>query len=126
MEYQVRQKKNAFSTASLLLGIFALLSLTTIILPLPLAALGILFASLAHKKGQKREVPCLIGLITSIAAMAISIFTLAASLAMIPTMLKTPEYRQQLDMISKQIYGEEFDDMIENLYGIDIDDLFQD
>lgn len=126
MEYQVRQKKNAFSTASLLLGIFALLTLTTIILPLPLAALGILFASLAHKKGQKREVPCLIGLITSIAAMAISIFTLVASLAMIPTMLKTPEYRQQLDMMSKQIYGEEFDDMIEDLYGIDIDDLFQD
>ena len=110
MEYQVRQKKNAFSTASLLLGIFALLTLTTIILPLPLAALGILFASLAHKKGQKREVPCLIGLITSIAAMAISIFTLVASLAMIPTMLKTPEYRQQLDMMSKQIYGEEFDE----------------
>ncbi len=126
MEYQVRQKKNAFSTASLLLGIFALLTLTTIILPLPLAALGMLFASLAHKKGQKREVPCLIGLITSIAAMAISIFTLVASLAMIPTMLKTPEYRQQLDMMSKQIYGEEFDDMIEDLYGIDIDDLFQD
>lgn len=126
MEYQVRQKKNAFSTASLLLGIFALLTLTTIILPLPLAALGILFASLAHKKGQKREVPCLIGLITSIAAMAISIFTLVASLAMIPTMLKTPEYRHQLDMMSKQIYGEEFDDMIEDLYGIDIDDLFQD
>jgi len=126
MEYQVRQKKNAFSTASLLLGIFALLTLTTIILPLPLAALGILFASLAHKKGQKREVPCLIGLITSIAAMVISIFTLVASLAMIPTMLKTPEYRQQLDMMSKQIYGEEFDDMIEDLYGIDIDDLFQD
>ena len=126
MEYQARQKKNAFSNASMLLGIFALLSLTTIILPLPLAALGILFASLAHKKGQKREMPCLIGLITSIVALVISIFTIIGSLVMLPTMLKNPEYRKQLDVISEQIYGEDFDDMIETLYRIDIDDLFQD
>ena len=126
MEYQVRQKKSAFSNASMLLGIFALLSLATIFLPLPLAALGILFASLAHKKGQKRELSCLVGLISSIAALIISVFTIIASLAMLPTMLKSPEYREQLDMISEQLYGEDFDDMIETLYGIDIDDLFED
>ena len=126
MEYQVRQKKSAFSNASMLLGIFALLSLATIFLPLPLAALGILFASLAHKKGQKRELSCLVGLISSIAALIISVFTIIASLAMLPTMLKSPEYREQLDMISEQLYGENFDDMIETLYGIDIDDLFED
>lgn len=126
MEYQVRQKKSAFSNASMLLGIFALLSLATIFLPLPLAALGILFASLAHKKGQKRELSCLVGLISSIVALIISVFTIIASLAMLPTMLKSPEYRKQLDMISEQLYGENFDDMIETLYGIDIDDLFED
>jgi len=126
MEYQVRQKKSAFSNASMLLGIFALLSLATIFLPLPLAALGILFASLAHRKGQKRDFSCFIGLITSIAALIISLFTMIASLAMLPTMLKSPEYRKQLDTISEQLYGENFDDMLESLYGIDIDDLFED
>jgi len=126
MEHQFGQKKSAFSNASLLMGIFALLSLATIFLPLPLAALGILFAALAHRKGQKSEISCLIGLISSIAAMAISVFTIIASLATLPTMLKSPEYREQLDIISEQLYGENFDDMIETLYGIDIDDLFED
>ena len=126
MEYQVRQKKSTFSNVSMLLGVFALLSLATVFLPIPLAALGILFASLAHRKGQKRELSGLVGLISSSAALIISIFTIIASLAMLPTMLKSPEYRKQLDIVSEQFYGESFDDMIESLYGIDIDDLFED
>ena len=96
MEYQVRPKKSAFSNVSMLLGIFALLSLTTIILPLPLAALGILFASLAHRKGQKREKPCLIGLITSIVAMVISLFTIITSFAFAAT--RAAEY-----LVSKSV-----------------------
>ncbi len=126
MEYQVRQKKSAFSNASMLLGIFALLSLATVFLPLPLAALGILFAFLTHRKGQKRELSCLVGLVSSSAALIISVFTIIASLAMLPTMLKSPEYRKQLDVLSEQLYGESFDDMVETLYGIDIDALFED
>lgn len=126
MEYQVRPKKSAFSSASMILGIVALLSLTTVFLPLPLAALGILFAVLAHRKGQKRETGSLVGLITSIIALIISVFTIITSLAMLPAMLKNPEYRKQLDIVSEQLYGESFDDMVEELYGIDMDDLFED
>lgn len=126
MEYQVRPKKNAFSSASMILGIAALLSLTTIFLPLPLAALGSLFAVLAYKKGQPRDTSRLVGLICSILALIVSIFTIAASLVTLPKMLKNPEYRKQLDIVSEQLYGESFDDMLETLYGIDIDDLFED
>ncbi len=125
MEYQTRPKKCAFSSASMFLGIFALLSLATIFLPLPLAALGILFACLASRKGQKRGPACLVGLISSIAALVISLFTLVTSVAMLPTMLKDPNYREQLDIVAKQFYGESFDDMVEELYGIDVDDLFE-
>ena len=125
MEYQPRPKKSAFSGVSMLLGIFALLSLVTVFLPLPLAALGILFACLAHKRGQKREPACLVGLISSIIALVISLFMIVTSVAMLPTMLKDPTYREQLDIVAEQIYGESFDDMVEDLYGIDVDDLFE-
>lgn len=126
MENQVRPKKSPFASASMFLGIFAMLSLGTIFLPLPLAALGILFACLAHRKGQKHEIPGLVGLIASLVAIVISISVIVTSVAMIPTLIKDPKYRDQMDMVAEQIYGESFDDMIEDLYGIDIDDLFED
>lgn len=125
MENQVRPKKSSFASASMFLGIFAMLSLGTIFLPLPLAALGILFACLAHRKGQKREIPGLVGLISSLVAIVISISVIVTSVAMIPSLIKNPEYRQQMDMVSKQLYGENFDVMIEELYGIAIDELFE-
>ena len=126
MENQVRPKKSSFASASMFLGIFAMLSLGTIFLPLPLAALGILFACLAHRKGQKHELSGLVGLIASLVAIVISISVIVTSVAMIPTLIKDPQYREQMDMVAEQLYGESFDDMIEDLYGIDIDDLFED
>jgi len=126
MEYQVRPKKNSFATASMILGILALLTIATVFLPLPLAALGILFASLAHRKGRKRDLSCIAGLATSVIALVISLSFMVSSIAMIPTLLTTPEYRQQLDEISEGLYGESFDDMVEELYGIDLDELLED
>lgn len=126
MEYQAKPKKNAFASASMFLGIFALLSLGTILLPLPLAALGILFAILAHRKGQKFEIPNLVGLISSSVALILSTVVIVTSASMIPKLIKDPEYRKQLNSLSEQLYGDSFDDMVEDLYGIDIDDLFED
>jgi len=126
MEYQVQPQKSPFATASMLLGIIALLTLSTVFLPLPLAALGILFASLAHKKGQKRNGACFIGLTTSCVALIVSLSLIIGAISMIPTILKTPEYRKQLNAFSEQLYGQEFDEMIEDLYGIDPDELFDD
>lgn len=126
MEPQIQPKKNAFSNASMFLGIAALLSVATILFPIPLAALGILFACLSHRKGQKRDLSCIVGLIASTVALLLSTVTITVSMSMLPTMLKDPEYRKQLDAMTEQLYGDSFDDMIEDLYGIDIDDLFED
>ena len=125
MEYEVRSGKNPFSNASMVLGILSVLTLGTIFLPLPMAALGILFACLAHRKGQKRDRSARIGLITSVAGLCISLSLIVSSLAMLPTMLRTPEYRDQLNAFSNQLYGESFDDMVEDLYGLDLDDLLE-
>lgn len=125
MEYQAPTRKSPFAAASMVLGILALLTLGTVFLPLPLAALGILFAVLAHRKGKKRDASCLTGLITSSIALVVSMSLIAASLAMIPTILRSPEYRKQLNTFSEQLYGENFDDMVEELYGVNLDDLLE-
>ena len=124
MDYENQPKKNSFARASMFLGIAALFSMATIFFPIPLAALGILFACLSHKKGLKRELSALVGLISSVVALIISTFTIIASVAMLPTMIKDPQYRNQLDAVAEQLYGDSFDNMMEELYGIDIDDLF--
>ena len=124
MDYENQPKKNSFARASMFLGVAALFSMATIFFPIPLAALGILFACLSHKKGLKRELSALVGLISSVVALIISTFTIIASVAMLPTMIKDPQYRNQLDAVAEQLYGDSFDNMMEELYGIDIDDLF--
>ena len=46
-------RRNPFTVASLVLGICSLASICTAILPLPLGALGILFAILSYRKGRQ-------------------------------------------------------------------------
>jgi len=55
--------------------------------------------------------------------LVLSAFIVVSVFAMLPTMLKAPEYRDQLNKMSEQLYGESFDDMMEELYGLDLDDL---
>ena len=125
MEREIQPKKNSFARASMFLGVAALFSMATIFFPIPLAALSILFACLSHRKGLKRELSALVGLISSVVALIISTITIIASVAMLPTMIKDPQYREQLDAVAEQLYGDSFEDMIEELYGVDIDDLFE-
>jgi len=123
MDSQAVRKKKPFATASLVCGIIALLTVTTVILPIPLGALSIIFAILSHRKGEKLCGSQIAGLVTSIIGMVFSLVIIVSSVIMLPTMLKTPEYRDQLNSISKQLYGESFDDVLEEVYGIDLDDL---
>ena len=125
MEREIQPKKNSSARASMFLGVAALFSMATIFFPIPLAALSILFACLSHRKGLKRELPALVGLISSAVALVISTVMIITSVAMLPTMLKDPQQRKQLDAITEQLYGNTFEDMMEDLYGIDIDNLFE-
>ena len=123
MDSQAIRRKNTFATASLICGILALLTVTTAILPIPLGALSILFAILSHRKGERFCSSQIAGIVTSAIGLVLSAFIVVSVFAMLPTMLKTPEYRDQLNKMSEQLYGESFDDMMEELYGLDLDDL---
>ncbi|MDR2043456.1 MAG: DUF4190 domain-containing protein [Clostridium sp.] len=113
-------KKDAFSIASLVLGILALLFACTVFLPIPLGSLGILFAVLSFRR--KRPFPpfALAGSLLSGIALALSAALIVSSLAMLPKMLQEEAYRRQLDLLSEQLYGQDFETMLEKVYDFDI------
>lgn len=124
MDYQATNKRNSFALASMILGIASMLTATTIILPIPLAALSVLFAILAGRKRKAPAIPCIVGYSTSFVGFLLSLSLLISMITTIPKLLKDPAFRERLDTVSEQMYGESFDDMIEDLYGIDLDTLF--
>ena len=115
--------KNGFCIASLILGILALLSICTAVLPIPLGAGAILFAVLGHRKGKQLDMMSLSGILTGAAGMAMSIAFIAMTFMMLPSMLKDEAYREQLNTMSESMYGITFDEMLEEGYGIDLDEL---
>ncbi len=115
--------KNSFSIVSMILGILALLSICTAILPLPLGAAGIIFAVLGHRKGKQLDSMALAGVLTSIGGIAMSVVLFAMTFMMLPTMLKDEAYREQLNTMSESMYGMSFDEMMEDAYGVDLDEL---
>ncbi len=123
MEYQNTSAANPFAKASLIMGIISILTMITGVLPLPFGALGILFAVLSHKKKKPLETPAFIGAITSTIGMSLSIVLIAISAAMLPTMLRSPQYREQLNNDVESMYGISFDELLEEGYGIDLDEL---
>ena len=124
METQTSPSKNYFPIASLILGILALLSICTALLPLPLGAAGILFAVLSHRKGRQLDTMALTGIVTSIAGMAMSMVLIIMSFMMLPAMLRDEAYREQLNATAESMYGISFDEMMEEGYGIDLDEVF--
>ena len=85
MDYYNQKRKNPFLTASLFMGILSILSICTGFLSLPLGCLGILFAVLAYRKGQKLDLSAIMGIGSSIVGIVISIFIIISSLSMIPS-----------------------------------------
>lgn len=125
MEYQTRPRKNSFATASMFLGIFALFTISTVFLPIILGALSILFGVLAHRKGQKLDIPSLTGFISSAVALVMTVFTIVSAFKMLPTLLNDESFRDQLNYFSEQLYGESFDEMLEYAGGMDLDEIIE-
>lgn len=123
MDYQNTRKQNPFVTASLIMGVLALVTIMTGVLPLLFGGLSILFAVLAHRRGKRMETPAFIGVIASSLAMTFSVVVLTVALSMLPTLLRTPEYREYLNNMSESMYGITFDEAMEEGYGIDLDKL---
>lgn len=123
MEYQSTQKSSPFVTASLIMGILAIVTILTGILPLFFGSLSILFAVLSHRKGTHLQTPAFIGVIISTIGMAFSIVIIALVITMLPAMLRDSSYREQLNSMSESMYGMSFDEVMEESYGIDLDEL---
>ncbi|HBA46291.1 MAG TPA: hypothetical protein DCZ91_00505 [Lachnospiraceae bacterium] len=106
----------AFSLASAVCGLLAVTTCCTVILSLPLGALGILFAVLAHRKGRRMSTACVTGLTLSIIGFASAILLMVYSLVMLPVLMKNESFRTQLDTMTQQMYGIPFSEMMEG-YG---------
>ena len=56
------------------------------------------------------------GLITGSIALFISVFVLISSIAMVPSLMNDPAYRDYLNQLSMQMYGQTFDEMTQTLF----------
>ena len=117
-------RRNPFTSASLILGICSLVTICTAVLPLPLGALGILFAILSYRKGRHMDTLAITGIATSCVGLLFSLIFIGIAFSMMPAMLRDPEYRDMLNRYSESMYGQSYDDLFENAYGIDLDELF--
>ena len=105
-------RRNPFTIASMILGICSL------------CALGILFAILSYRKGQRMDAMAVTGLATSCLGLLFSVVMYGAVFSAMPNMLRDPEYRDMLNRYSESMYGESYDDLFERVYGVDLNDLF--
>ena len=107
----------AFSVAAAVCGLLSATTCCTVILSLPLGALGILFACLAHRKGKRMNSACITGLTLSIVGLASALILMIYSLFMLPVFMKNESFRNQLNTITEQMYGINFSDFMEQYYG---------
>lgn len=123
MDYQNTSKQKPFVTASLVTGVLAFATIMTGVLPLLFGGLSILFAVLSHRRGRRLETPAFIGVIASSIGMAFSTVVIVVAFSMMPTLLRTPEYREYLNNMSESMYGITFDEALEENYGIDLNEV---
>lgn len=131
MDYN-QQKTNTFARLSLILGIASLALLCTGILPIPLGALGILFAVLSRK--TKLEGAALGGCITSAIGMAMGFFITLITYFMLifgavnDVISDTENLPTDPDVLTDRlmeaIYGDNYKELFEQ-YGIDYDKMME-
>lgn len=107
---------NKFAIASLILGICSILFFCTLIGPVALGALGILFAILSKRKDHKMESSAMAGIITSAFGAITAVVVWVGLFAVGFTMLK-PENRDVLDSQFEEIYGMDLEEYIQLFYG---------
>lgn len=109
-------KSNSFTILSLCFGMIAIATCSMFFIALPAGGLSILFAILSKGRERKMQAICKAGIITSAIGMFLSVIITGAAFYM---MFSNPDYRQQLNDMSQQMYGETFDDMLKER-GLDL------
>ena len=97
----------ALSIASMACGICSLVLCCTGLLSIPAGALGILFALLTRKKGQRMNSMCVAGIWLSCVGLALGIFITVSSIV---TVFTDPSYLNMLDQMYQQMYGVSLDE----------------
>lgn len=103
---------HAFAVASMIFGISSILLLCTGLLPLPLGALGMLFAILSRRRERPMSGMSVTGMVTSLIGMALGIVIMAYLAAMV-SMALNPATRHYLDPIYQNAYGMSFEEFME-------------
>lgn len=111
-----------FSIASAVCGLLSMTTSCTIILSLPLGALGILFAVLAHRTKKKMNSTCVTGIALSCVGLTTAISMIVYSFVMLPSLMQNDAFRNQVNAVSRQLYGVDFDEFMEETYGYSFDD----
>lgn len=106
-----------FSIASMICGILSMTTCCTIVLSLPLGALGILFGVLAHRKGKKMNTNCVTGITLSCAGLTVAVSMIVYTFVMLPVLMRNDSFRSQIDAVSQQMYGMDFAEFMEERYG---------
>lgn len=125
-------QKNTLAGISCVLGLCSLILTCTGVLPIPLGALGILFAVLS-RKGRKMEpaakLGCILsviglvtGLILTITVYCMTIYGAVQNLlkSMDPAELQNMNRTEYMDKMMENLYGPEYKEFFEQ-YGIDYD-----
>lgn len=131
----IRPEKSAMANASLILGIASLVMLCTGILPIPLGALGILFAVLSRRGGRMPQpggVGCALscagllgGLFLSMAVYITTLIGLIGALDSVdPSTFQDMERGDLVDQMMESLYGPEYKELFRQ-YGIDYDALME-
>lgn len=110
-----------FAFASGICGILSLSTCCFVVVSLPLAALGVLFAALSCRRGKKMSNTCVAGVLFSGIALTCAVMLLIYSLAMMPILLKNEAFRGQFDRMTQQMYGMDFTELLE-YYGYSIEE----
>ena len=109
-------KNNSFTILSLCFGMIAIATCSMFFIALPAGGLSILFAILSKGRERKMQAICKAGIITSAIGIFLSFLITGAAFYLV---FSNPDYRQQLNDMSQQMYGETFDDMLKER-GLDL------
>ena len=90
------------SIASMVCGICSLVLCCTGLLSIPAGALGIFFALLTRKRGQRMNNMCVAGIWLSGVGLVLGIFITVSSII---TVFTDPSYLNMLDQMYQQMYG---------------------
>lgn len=112
----------SFTIASNVCGILSMMTGCFALFSMPLGALGILFSSLAHRKGRKPYPSSNIGIVFSCIGLVSALVTIISSFATLPNLMKNEAFRSQFDQVTEQMYGMDFAEFMEEYYGITIED----